>query len=172
MISKALPPPCVLPPNKYDLAICLEMAEHVSEGQSAHIVDILTQAADVVYFSGATPFSGGVHHVNERWQTYWINKFKKRGFKVIDCLRPRLWYEKQCCYFYAQESFVFVREDKLSNYEKLCDYVQEPIYDCVHPELFVNQVVKPSHDWEYLISIQKRLLRSFWTKFMNRARGQ
>ncbi len=40
---------------KYDLAICLEMAEHVSCAKSNFIVDTLIKASDVIYFSEATP---------------------------------------------------------------------------------------------------------------------
>lgn len=165
-------PKCIGPEQRYDLAICLEMGEHLSAGRADALVDALTTAADVIYFSGATPFSGGIHHVNERWQTYWLHKFERKGYQVVDYVRPKIWYEKDVCYFYAEESFLLVKKERLPEYEKLANYVQEPIYDCIHPEHFVNQIVKPTHDWSYLISMQKRLLWSFWMKWRAEHKGK
>ncbi len=149
---------------KYDLAICLEMAEHVSCAKSNFIVDTLIKASDVIYFSAATPRSGGIHHINEKWQTYWIEKFKKRGYVVIDYIRPKIWNDDRVCYFYKEESFVFVHKNALSNYPQLLNYVQEPIYDLIHPVHFMDQVIKPSHEWGYLFEMQKRLLTSIKCK--------
>lgn len=162
-------PKCIKDGEKFYLVICLEMAEHVSRERADYLVDTLTQLGDVIYFSGATPQSGGMHHVNERWQSYWINKFHFRGYKCIDYVRPKIWNKyNEVCYFYAEESFVFVKSDVLDNYAKLAEYRQERIIDCVHPEHFLNQVIKPTHDWAWLFEIQRRILKSGWQKIKKR----
>ena len=52
-------PKCVASNERFDLAICLEMAEHVSSQRAQFLVDTLSKAADGIYFSAATPNSGG-----------------------------------------------------------------------------------------------------------------
>lgn len=152
--------------EKYDLVLCLEMAEHVSAGKADYLVDVLTSTSDVIYFSAATPNSGGQHHINERWQSFWRAKFKKRGYVLIDAIRPEIYTNKKVCYFYAQESFIYINEKKLDKYpileKMICDKI---LIDIVHPELFLNQIIKPSHEWNYLLNMQKKLLISMFKKF-------
>lgn len=162
-------PQCLADGNHFDLAICLEMGEHLSSERADVLVDTLVRLSNVVYFSGATPRSGGMHHVNERWQSYWIHKFEERGYQCIDYVRPKIWNKyHEICYFYAEESFLFVKKDCLQDYPLLAEYQQESIYDCVHPEHFLGQCIKPTHDWDWLIECQKRLFSAFCTKFKQR----
>lgn len=160
--------------GKYDLAVCLEMAEHLSAEKADKLIDILINLSDVIYFSAATPNSGGMHHVNERWQSYWWMKFRKRNYVLVDRIRHEVWNNKKVCYFYSQESFIYVNAEKLENYPELMryclgiggEYSALPI-DVIHPELFMNQVIKPSHDWEYLFNIYKRVVHSMFLKAMH-----
>jgi SAM-dependent methyltransferase len=68
--------------EKYDLCICLEVAEHIEEKYSDTLVDSLTSASDNIVFSAARPTQGGTHHVNLKPYEWWIKKFTKRGFKL------------------------------------------------------------------------------------------
>jgi len=63
--------------DKFDLAICLEVAEHLTSGRAPSFVDDLCRLSDVVLFSAAIPFQGGTNHINERPITYWADLFKK-----------------------------------------------------------------------------------------------
>lgn len=151
----------------YDLAICLEMAEHVSRKMSDKLISILTSLSDVIYFSAATPNSGGRHHVNERWQSYWCKKFKEQNYILIDAIRPKIFTNKKCCYFYAQESFIYINKNKIREFPLLSKYIRDDVLlDIVHPELFMNQIVKPSHEWSYLFSLQKKLINSMLEKYL------
>jgi hypothetical protein len=38
---------------------------------------------EVVLFSAAIPFQGGVGHINEQWPDYWVKYFSKTG--VCSC---------------------------------------------------------------------------------------
>lgn len=53
--------------GRYDLALCLEVAEHLPADRAASLVDLLTGLAPTVLFSAAIPLQGGVNHVNEQW---------------------------------------------------------------------------------------------------------
>lgn len=153
--------------EKYDLAVSLEVAEHISAKNADNFVNYLTSVANTIFFSAATPNSGGQHHVNEKWQSYWISKFKKRGYVAVDYIRPRYWNNKMVAYCYAQESFIFIKKELLDNYSELKIYAlqERMISDIVHPELFSNQIVKYTHEWNYLFSIQKKLFRAYFEKF-------
>ena len=66
--------------------------------------------SDVVLFSAAIPFQGGVNHVNEQWPEYWATLFESHGFVCSDCLRHRFWYDGNVEWWYAQNILLFARE--------------------------------------------------------------
>ena len=103
----------------FDLAISLEVGEHLSDAVSRAFVKNLTDAAPVILFSAAIPGQGGVHHINEQWPQYWEERFKERGYVPVDCLRHRLWNDKRVAFFYAQNIMFYVKESELSKYPKL-----------------------------------------------------
>lgn len=65
----------------FDVAICMEVAEHLPAPCADRLVDLLTGFAPVIVFTAATPGQGGVDHVNEQAPEYWIEKFESRGFR-------------------------------------------------------------------------------------------
>lgn len=147
--------------DRYDLAISLEVAEHVSPKKAESFIDNLVKLSDVVLFSAAIPYQSGEAHINEQWQSYWASKFKKRGYVVVDCLREKLWNTSG--YIYAQNMFIYVKEDKLPNYPNLMkerELNQNPILDLVHPKVY-QPAVKPDHEIKHLIKIQKDLIKAF-----------
>lgn len=86
--------------GKFDLCLCLEVAEHLSERSSDYLVALLTTLSDTVLFSAAIPSQGGTGHVNEQWQTYWAEKFYANGFGAEICYPVKdnsnvsLWYRQ------------------------------------------------------------------------------
>lgn len=68
------------PLKKYDLCLCLEVAEHLPEKVSNWLIAFLCSQSDLVLFSAAIPGQGGTGHINEQWQTWWAEKFKANGF--------------------------------------------------------------------------------------------
>lgn len=73
-----------------DLAVCLEVAEHLSPARSQWLVDTLCKA-DVVLFSAAIPGQGGHGHVNEQWPSYWADLFTANEFDMSGAFRWRFW---------------------------------------------------------------------------------
>jgi SAM-dependent methyltransferase len=61
-----------------DVALCLEVAEHLPPWHARPLVALLA-AAPVVVFSAARPLQGGVLHVNEQLASYWIARFADLG---------------------------------------------------------------------------------------------
>lgn len=94
--------------GRFDLAMSLEVAEHLPAESADRFVAKLCSLAPIVLFSAAIPGQGGQHHVNEQWPGYWIEKFEGQGFELFDILRPRLWKDGEIPYWYRQNMMLFV----------------------------------------------------------------
>jgi hypothetical protein len=105
--------------RKFDLALSLEVAEHLPEESAAGFIESLTRLAPVILFSAAVPGQTGVGHVNEQWPTYWASHFSRWGYQVFDCLRDRIWRDLRVEWWYRQNLLLFVREDVRANYPRL-----------------------------------------------------
>ena len=66
--------------NKYELCLCLEVAEHIEEEYADVFVENLVNLSDRIVLSAAPPGQGGHGHVNCQPPSYWINKFKPHGY--------------------------------------------------------------------------------------------
>jgi len=96
--------------GRFDLAICLEVAEHLPEDRADTFIDSVTRHAPVVLFSGAIPGQGGTHHVNEQWPQYWANRFAERGYLAFDVIRPLLWDNPNVAWWYAQNAILYAQK--------------------------------------------------------------
>jgi hypothetical protein len=82
-----------LPRDRYDLVTSFEFVEHVEEEFAEPLVDLFCGLSDVIVVGAAIPNQGGLHHVNEQWPRYWVEKFERRGFEACDFIRPQVWGE-------------------------------------------------------------------------------
>lgn len=73
---------CVLD-RKCDLGWSVATSEHIDELGSDDYVKTF-QSCKWVVFTWCKPGYGGYHHVNERSQDYWIEKFSQFGFTYED----------------------------------------------------------------------------------------
>jgi SAM-dependent methyltransferase len=105
--------------EKFDLAVCLEVAEHLSKTSAEGLIRFLVRLAPVILFSAALPMQGGTHHVNEQWPEYWAALFKRFGYTQIDAVRKFIWKNPQVEWWYRQNVFLFVREDSIGSYAGL-----------------------------------------------------
>ncbi|MDQ6850654.1 MAG: class I SAM-dependent methyltransferase [Actinomycetota bacterium] len=126
--------------QSYDLAISVEVAEHLSEKRSGFIVDALCTASQIVLFSAAIPQQGGTHHIHERPQTYWIAKFAERGYEVFDIFRPAIWDNDEVRWWFRQNLLLFVAKDcAILDRDKLRS-MQPPLWDVVHPANYQRKI--------------------------------
>lgn len=152
--------------SKFDLAICLEVAEHLPESAADNLVQCLTHHSDVVMFSAGIPGQGGQAHINEQWPEYWRLKFAQHGFFVYDFLRETFWEEADVQWWYKQNMFIYARPHQpgLVNYNPIVK-----IRNLVHPELlqeidedrnfFANLVKKPKFIFSFKMLIKSLLKR-------------
>ncbi len=66
-------------PAKFDLALCLEVAEHIEPEYIPELLFKLLTSSDRILFSAARPGQGGVKHVNCQPKEYWISQFTGKG---------------------------------------------------------------------------------------------
>ncbi len=111
--------------QQFDLAICLEVAEHLSEKSAAGLVASLARLAPCILFSAAIPGQGGVHHVNEQWPDYWQKLFAQHQFRMLDSFRKHIWKNQGVKYWYRQNLFLYVREELITQRPEFAEAAQE-----------------------------------------------
>jgi SAM-dependent methyltransferase len=127
--------------RRFDMAVCLEVGEHLASTAAENLVDSLTAHADCVLYSAAIPFQGGHHHVNEQFLSYWVDLFAKRNYVVIDLIRGRIWEDKSILWWLRQNIVLFVHRDYLKTNEKLAteQKVNRPV-SVVHPDIYISRL--------------------------------
>ncbi len=95
--------------RRFDLALCLEVAEHLDHQFAPMVVENCVRHSDIVLFSAAIPGQQGLHHVNEQLPGYWASLFEKHDYAVLDGVRPLIWDDPQIPVWYRQNMLLFVR---------------------------------------------------------------
>jgi SAM-dependent methyltransferase len=115
--------------RRFDLAICLEVAEHLYEPDA--LVKWLTKCADVVVFSAAIPGQPGAGHVSCRWQKQWAEAFEAvDDWIAADSVRPGIWYEPRIEWWYRQNVFVAYTTQHPQR------TIHRDVLSMVHPEMW------------------------------------
>jgi SAM-dependent methyltransferase len=127
----------------FDLAISLEVGEHLPAGCAGIYVDSLVRLAPIILFSAAIPGQGGTNHINEQWPEYWAKLFEDRGYVAIDCVRGRFWKNKNIEEHYRQNMLLFGEESYVRGHPALATAFEQTIQDqlsIVLPEQFLRCV--------------------------------
>lgn len=126
--------------RSFDLALSLEVAEHLPEESAEPFVDSLVKLAPVVLFSAAIPLQVGKGHLNEQWPDYWADHFEKRGYLVVDAIRRTIWQNDDVDYWYAQNILIFIKKGCLNNYPLIKNELENTIksqLSIVHPKMYM-----------------------------------
>jgi len=114
--------------RKFEIAICLEVGEHLEEEYARVLVTSLVQHADLVYFSAACPGQAGPGHINCQWPAYWQRMFNAEGYVCDDSVRWRLWDLTALEFWYRQNLFLARRAPERAG--------REPrIRPVIHPQM-------------------------------------
>jgi len=111
-----------IPKDRFDLAIRIEVAEHLPAQNSRHLVRQLTSAAPLVLFSAAPPGQGGGGHINLQPLSYWRKIFEQFGFKLLDPFRPRLRDDQRVAWWYRQNMVLFASPDAIAANPALSEF--------------------------------------------------
>jgi cyclopropane fatty-acyl-phospholipid synthase-like methyltransferase len=149
--------------KRYDLAISLEVAEHLKSETAEKFVNTITDASDYVLFSAAIPNQGGTDHINEQWQDYWAELFLKRGYIAFDLIRKKIWNDKTIPFWYRQNILIYAKKEKadelrISDYDRLNSQLQICI---VHPESYEYTLNKMSSLKGSIRLLRRAVIRSF-----------
>ncbi len=139
--------------RKFDVALSLEVAEHLPESHAETLVETLCELAGRVVFSAAIPGQGGRHHVNEQWPGYWADLFRRCGYECCDVLRSRIWDNPRVMWYYAQNCLIFAREGVLAH----LGAPARPL-SLVHPGLWSAHVTQMNSPGKLLERLPKALL--------------
>jgi len=134
------------PDETYDLAVSLEVGEHLPTAASSRYVEFLTSLAPVVVFSAAIPLQGGTNHVNEQWPSFWASRFADHGYVPVDAIRPRIWHDDRVRFWYRQNMLFYVQESALSRFPRLAaehEKTDARMLEVVHPELLQHRNSQP-----------------------------
>jgi hypothetical protein len=133
-------------PNKerYDLAMSLEVAEHLEASSAATFISSLTELSDTVLFGAAYTKQGGTNHINEQPHSYWAKLFASHGYSPYDLFRPIFWGDDDIEFWYQQNTFLYVKKDT-SVAKLLSDAGYQPLanidfMDCIHPILYNSKL--------------------------------
>jgi len=123
-------------PRQYDLLICLEVAEHLSQEKASEFIDNICRLSSNVIFSAAIPYQGGENHINEQWPTYWKKLFNNNGYSCHDIIRPMIWDNSRIHWWYKQNILFFKKNIDFDSDEK-----QDQCFslDLIHPENYLSK---------------------------------
>lgn len=116
--------------RRFDLVVCLEVAEHLKPRFAEELVAGLTSAGPAIVFSAAVPGQGGDGHVNEQPQSYWAEIFAAHGFWPSDVVRPETWADDRVSWWYRQNLLVYRQDGERTPL----------LLDVVHPEFLHHSV--------------------------------
>ncbi|WP_082731101.1 MULTISPECIES: class I SAM-dependent DNA methyltransferase [unclassified Sphingomonas] len=92
--------------RRFDLVICLETIEHLSQPLSEVLIETLVAHGDCILFSAAAPGQGGEGHVNCQWPEYWQAIFNAHGFSCSEEPRWKIWDDGDIEPWYRQNIMI------------------------------------------------------------------
>jgi hypothetical protein len=125
--------------GRVDLAISVEVAEHLPPDCACGFVELLCSKSDLILFSAAIPFQGGTDHVNENWPSVWSTLFARQGYECFDILRDRVWLRADVEWWYSQNVLVFATGEANTRLRSRSSPVAEPL-PLIHPRKYLLQV--------------------------------
>lgn len=112
--------------KKYDVALSLEVAEHLQPQRSQSFITDLCNLSDIVIFSAATVGQGGENHINERPLEDWRTMFASQGYHVFDFIRPLIKDSKDVKPWYKYNILIYANKNGQHR---------------LHPDIFKTQII-------------------------------
>lgn len=135
--------------QKFDVAICLELAEHLPADKGGALVAWLITLAPIVVFAAGIPRQGGYGHINEQWQSEWALLFRYYNYFPHTNIRNMLWNHQSISPWYLQDTLIYCTEETAGRYALVMD---GPL-DIVHPRSWLH--IGPMGVWQRIKSYFK-----------------
>jgi SAM-dependent methyltransferase len=101
--------------RRFDMALCLEVGEHIPNAASATLVRNVATHAPIVVFSAAVPGQGGQDHINEAPLGFWRDLFRREGYAAFDPFRRAMAGMRDVEPWYRNNVLLYVRDNHLSD---------------------------------------------------------
>ncbi len=150
--------------RQHDLAMTLEVVEHLPNERAESIVDELVALAPIVLFSAAIPGQLGEGHINEEWQHIWAERFERRGYRTLDPIRSEIWRNSAISWWYQQNILMFAFDEAITASPRLADAadaVDRRRLSIVHPRQFMTllKLAQDAHRDRIALSREVETLR-------------
>lgn len=143
--------------ERFDLAICLEVGEHLPSDTAKTLVHSLIACANVVLFSSAIPHQDNAkQNPNEQWLSYWQHLFAERDYVLHDILRPLFWHNPDILTWLRQNMVIFAHKDR----PILTNAPANPIVDIVHPDQYLSKIRR----YEKALNMASRGVKHYLTR--------
>jgi SAM-dependent methyltransferase len=119
--------------RKYDLALCLEVVEHLEVKSATSFIECLCSLSDLIIFSAAIPCQGGQNHLNEQFPDYWLSIFESIGYYLVDDIKADIWGNPEIEWWYQQNIMIL---KKTNNKER------RRLSFAIHPELYKLKIAE------------------------------
>ncbi len=157
--------------DKYDLAMTLEVAEHLPAENADKFVSTLTTLSDVVLFSAAIIGQEGTYHINEQMPDYWAAKFEQHYFYPFDCIRSKVWNDEAVESWYQQNAILYAKKDTLVYDVLLNKYgiADKSVLLRIHPNTYMHKVkiVEKTNTLPKFIFYRASMIKKEIFKFFN-----
>lgn len=161
--------------RRFDLAMSLEVAEHLEPKSTVTFIQALTSVSDVVLFGAAFERQGGTNHINERRPSAFATEFKTLGYEPFDVFRPTFWGDKRVESWYRQNTFLYAKTDSPAH-ARIASAGYQPMretafMDCMHPDIYLYRIPSGETPSDFTSSV--RIAKDFLLEGLRRrARGR
>jgi hypothetical protein len=146
--------------RRFDLAMSLEVGDHLPPASAPGLVRTLVAASDWVLFGAAVPFQGGAGSANENWLEFWAALFSKHDYLCYDILRLRFWHDASIPYYYRQNTCLFVKAGTDGALVKAGFRPTRRPPTLIHPEQYLKSLAAKPQAMEVFIESIKAFYRA------------
>jgi SAM-dependent methyltransferase len=148
--------------RRFDLAVSVEVGEHLPAAAAATFVESLVRLSDVVLFSAAVPFQGGTDHVNEQWPAYWMALFGGHGYCAVDGIRWQVWDNARVVPCYAQNVLLYANDAALARSPRLAAARDKDATPpaVIHPRLYADHLDPANLTVRHALALLRRAARN------------
>ena len=126
--------------GRFDLAVCFELAQHLSPARAGWLIDQLCQASGNVAFSAAPPSQPCGNAVNKQWPRYWASRFETAGYQVTGALRFKLWgWAPAGCEAWCPQNLLIASREPNRRNRHLFQSAQADPFAVIHPAFWEAQ---------------------------------
>jgi SAM-dependent methyltransferase len=111
-------------PERFDLIVCIEVLEHISEEIGKKVIANLCKSTDDILFSSTPDDFTEATHVNVQPRSYWSALFSEQGFDLdvefdAACIAPQaMRFTRRAVRFYTVDALLEQRERERKSFQR------------------------------------------------------